>query len=778
MRMPTRAVDRRRARAVAAAAAQQATSAGVALPADLRIWALAGWSPGASADGAPEAADGAGGADGGGGADGAGGAGGGGGGAGKGGGEARAGREADNGDRVGEVGELAVVLEQATSARRRKAKGLHVTPAWLADHLVERCLAAASVEPAPECGPMAPHSGAGSAGAMSVCDPACGGGAFLIAAARGLEARGHSRQEIIRDLLWGADVDPVGLAAAEVALALWAGEAPPPGHLVAGDALARGAALWRGAPVGGFGAVVGNPPFLSQLGRATTRPAAETERLRARFGEAVRMYTDAAWLFLLLGCDLVRPGGAVTMVQPLSVVAARDAAAVRAALGERAHLHELWVEDRHRRAFAAAVQVCAPVLTRSTGEAAPAGPSGGGSEAQVETIRQLDGSAGDPAEPEAEASPQPAAPATAGEAATDRAWADRLADAVGVPAVEIDESACVRLGALAEVAAGFRDEYYGLVPLVREAEPPGGGHPLGDAERPAGGDGEQPRGGEGERLRDGQRPSDAERPRGGEGERLSDGQRLGEGEQPGGGDAERPGGGEGERPGGGEGEQPEGGEGERPSEGERPGVGDGEARLVTTGALDWGRTSWGERPARFAKRIWNAPVVDAAAAAALDPAHPVTRAVWRWLERTSGPKLLVASQTRVVELAVDPGGRWVPSVPTLAVVPRNPDDLWLLAAAVSSPTATAWLWRRAPGTALSRDALKVAARDLADLPLPSDRGAWEQAAAAFRAYVEAPDPAAFGVYAEAAARAYGASPELVAWWRDRAQSSIDSTRGG
>lgn len=602
MRMPVRAVDRRRARVVATAAVQRASAAGVELPAGLRIWALAGWEPGTDLP-----SDAAGDLDG--------------------------------------AGDLAVVLERATSARRRKAKGLHVTPAWLADHLVERCLAATSIEPAPEGGAIRPHSGAGSEGAVSVCDPACGGGAFLLAAARGLAARGHSRQEIVRDLLWGADVDPVGVAAAEVALALWAGEAPPLGRLVVGDALARGAGLWRASPVpaGGFGAVVGNPPFLSQLGRATARPAAETERLRARFGDAVRMYTDAAWLFLLLGCELVRPGGAVTLVQPLSVVAARDAAAVRAALGDRAHLHELWVEDRGRPAFAAAVHVCAPVLTTPTTAPAAAAADGGTSRG---------------------------AAAVAGEMASDRAWADRLAEAVGVPAVEIDESGCVRLGAVADVAAGFRDEYYGIVPLVHEADDPDG---------------------------------------------------------------------------------------------------EGAARLVTTGALDWGRTSWGERPARFAKRIWDAPVVDVAAAAALDPTERSTRAVRRWLERTSGPKLLVASQTRVVELAVDGGGCWVPSVPTLAVVPRRADDLWLLAAATASPTATAWLWRRAPGTALSRDALKVAARDLADLPLPADRGAWEQAAGAFRAYVEAPDPAAFDAYVEAAAKAYDASPELVAWWRARAE---------
>ena len=139
-------------------------------------------------------------------------------------------------------------------------------------------------------------------------------------------------------------------------------------------------------------------------------------------------------------------------------------------------------------------------------------------------------------------------------------------------------------------------------------------------------------------------------------------------------------------------------------------------------------------------------------------------------------QLLVATQTRVVELAVDEQGSWVPSVPTLAIVPRSVDDLWLLAAAVASPTATAWLWRRAPGTALSRNALKVAARDLSELPLPVDAVLWAAAADAFRAYASAPSAAAFEDYVVAAAGAYDAPDDLVAWWRDRVEPVIDSTR--
>jgi hypothetical protein len=566
--------ERDRARVVAEAGLRRAAAEGLTLPEGLAIWALANMTPW-SKPGPPAEP---------------------------------------------EPGELAGVLERATPAAQRQSHGLHVTPAWLADDLVARALAR-TPEPVP-----------------TVCDPACGGAAFLLAAGRALEGQGLPRAEVVAEHLWGADVDPVGLAAAELALTLWAGELPPPGRLVVGDALAEAASLWPAAPDDGFGVVVGNPPFLNQLERATVRSAATTERLRDRFGDVVQPYTDAAWLFLVLACDLVRPGGVVTMVQPLSVVAARDGAAVRAALGERAVLRDMWVEDRPRRTFAASVHVCAPVLV--VGERVACGDE------------------------------------------VDRVWADRLADAVGVPEVSMGAGSAGRLGDRAEVAAGFRDEYYGLIPLVREA-----------AAQP---------------------------------------------------DADR-------------------------------------APLVTTGVLDWGRCAWGERPVRFARQSWAAPVVDRAGVDALDPAAPTTRGVRRWLTRTGAPKLVVANQTRVVELAVDVEGTWVPSVPTLAVVPHRPEDLWLLAAAAASPAATAWLWRRAPGTALHRDALKVAAGHLADLPLPVDEDPWREAAAALEVFVtDAGTEAgatAFDSYVAAAAAAYRSTPELVEWWRARLPA-MESTPTG
>jgi hypothetical protein len=543
-------------------------------------------------------------------------------------------READGGDDP--AGLVGTALEAATDTDRRRTQGLHVTPRGLADDLATRAWAG---------GPDARR------GAATVCDPACGGGAFLVATARRLHRHGIDRRAIARHHLWGADIDPVGLAAAEAALALWAGEPPPPGRLVVGDPLRSGATVWADPPPGGFGAVVGNPPFQGQLGRTTARSDDDRRALRARYGDAVRAYTDTAWLFLLLGCELARPGGRVVLVEPRSVIAARDAAAVRAAVAQLADLQELWLDDT--RLFSAAVRVCAPVLARrADDEAAPAGQD-----------RRADGEAA-PAGPDLRARPSGA-----------DVWRHRWAQASGVPAVDLGGADVVTLGEWATVVAGFRDQYYGLVDAVCEA---------GEA---------------------------------------------------------------------------------------RPGT--EPAPLVTSGVLDWGRSRWGDRPVRYAKRRWRAPVVDRDR---LADVPPIAR---RWVERTRAPKLVVASQTPVVEAAVDLEGRWVPSVPALAVVPHVPGELWRLGAAVLSPAATVWLELRTGGTALDRGALKVTGPHLAALPLPTDLAAWDEAAVALRRHVDDPCATTLDRYLDAAARAYAIDTAVTAWWRDRAGTVVhrDLTAG-
>jgi hypothetical protein len=200
----------------------------------------------------------------------------------------------------------------------------------------------------------------------------------------------------------------------------------------------------------------------------------------------------------------------------------------------------------------------------------------------------------------------------------------------------------------------------------------------------------------------------------------------------------------------------------------RPPLADDEAPLVTTGLIDPGGCAWGHRPARFAGAVLARPVVDLAALATGDPRLAA------WVRARRVPKVVVASQTPVVEAAVDAGGRWVPSVPLVALIPRGSaatsgdaaGHLWHLGAALCAPPLSAWAAARCLGAALSPGAIKLRPDELLDLPLPTGvTGSRRLAAAAER--LRAGD--VHGC-AERAMVAYGIDdPSLLAWWRARAR---------
>src|SRR3954447_17034666 len=294
------------------------------------------------------------------------------------------------------------------SPLRRRALGAFYTPGDVARRLVDLALD-------------------GLAGAPVVCDPACGDGAFLLASAESLHERGLPRAVVAGDLLWGCDIDPAAVAATRDAVVAWSG-VDPGDHLVVADGLTIGE-RWQGR----FDAVVGNPPFLNQLERATVRRAPLPPALDA----IARPYTDTAWLFLVLALGLVRSGGRVVLVQPHSVVAARDAAPVRDAIGPA--LEGLWWCDELM--FEASVRVCAPVLGRASG-----------------SVRRWSGR--DLSDASTVAWPQ-------------ASWSALVpSDVPGIDLATNDTT----LGDIATATAGFRDQYYGLHPAV--VDEPGGDLPL------------------------------------------------------------------------------------------------------------------------------------------------------------------------------------------------------------------------------------------------------------------------------------------------------------
>lgn len=401
----------------------------------------------------------------------------------------------------------------------------------------------------------------------------------------------------------------------------------------------------------GFDAVIGNPPFLNQLESLTASDRGASRLYAARLGLVRPGYADAAFLFLLLSVRLAtsggREGGRVSLVQPQSLLASRDAQPIRAELLRHASLTNVRVCSG--REFAgASVWTCIPSLRI-------------GSKSAVEKQHRFPGPRGRPASGRLRAEADPS-----------ETWSHMAATAIGVPQCLVRSDLTV--GSIAQATADFRDEYYGLRGfLIEESDLPS---------------------------------SDRD-------------QTL-------------------------------------------------FPRVVTSGLIDPSECLWGRRSARIHKTVWRRPCADAARLQA-------EGTLGAWLSRRLCPKAVLATQTRVLEVFVDERGTLLPSTPLISVVPHSPGDVWLVGAALSSPVATVLARTRFGGTALSFDAIKLSAKQAMSLPLPHVRAEWEHAAELFRS-AHACDRredrlAMLEEFAELAANAYGlASAERAAvnsWWKSR-----------
>jgi hypothetical protein len=564
----------------------------------------------------------------------------------------------DDGRDPGALGRL---HQELLDPDHRHRRGVHYTPAPVAALLVTRALGGLADRSLDRSLPL-------------VCDPSCGGGAFLLAAADHLQ-RGGAGPAAAVTALHGIDLDLLAVEVTRVALVLHAAGAGVHGDELAGVAAAvvaqvvQGDALHRTWPgEGRLDAVVGNPPFGGQLARSTARGADAASAARVLLGGSAAGYADTAGLFLVRAAAACAAGGVVAMLQPLSFLGARDAGAVRRRLEEQAVLEEVWLADE--RLFGAAVDVCAPVL-RVAGPLAAPEPTG--------SVRVTVGSAGGRVE------------VSRARLARSGTWAPIVAAATGVPALDLGDRPV--LGGLARPTAGFRDEFYALAPFVTD---------FGDPEAPA-----EP----------GSLPP-----------------------------ARAPGG----------------------------------ARLVTAGLVEPARTLWGRRTTRLAGTRLRAPMVDVVALRAWADGPDGDRRLAAWADARLRPKVVVATQTRVVEAAVDDDGSWWPSVPVISVVldPECDDDehRWLVAAALSAPPVSAWAAERSGGTALAPQALKLSARQVAEVPLPIDRDAWCEGARLLRLVEGATDDgeraerllAAGRVLTDAHTLAPAAAAEVLRWWAGRA----------
>lgn len=552
----------------------------------------------------------------------------------------------------------------------RRQGGVHYTPRVLAEYLAARAIDAATA----------------SLGrpVESVCDPACGAGAFLVAAADRLHEIGLDPVDIVSARLRGFDVDLSAVAVAREVLISWA-------RMRVGDEslqvepniqLRDGLDPDLIESSDSYELVIGNPPFLSQLRSDTSIDRQRMERLSEHLG-GLDPYVDASALFLALASRSTAQGGIVSLIQPQSFLSVKGSQGVRDSLLEDCELVSIW--SSAASFFKASVRVCA-VTVRSVGErrtfaASEPSPSAvkvswGGDRRSMSQV--VDSSVDSPAR--------------------GASWGPLLAESVGIPSVDtqplhtmwkgsVDPAnsstvpfADLRLGDIATATAGFRDEYYALVDSCVEQNP-------GD-------------------------------------------------------------------------------------------MGDSSPRLVTVGMLSPFRSDWGSVTARIGGRQWTRPTVDT------DRLDHASGRVARWAHRRMVPKVLVATQSRVVEAAADPDGRDVPLTPLIAVEPlpdwldRLPgatpqSGLWWIVAALSAPPVSAIALAANLGSGLSVQSLRWSAKSILDLSLPSEAQHWAAGAelAQQLSTVEQPERRAlleqFGRSMCLAYRVRNADAVLD-WWLERA----------
>jgi hypothetical protein len=185
-------------------------------------------------------------------------------------------------------------------------------------------------------------------------------------------------------------------------------------------------------------------------------------------------------------------------------------------------------------------------------------------------------------------------------------------------------------------------------------------------------------------------------------------------------------------------------------------------KLITSGLIDPFRSLWGLKTTRFNHVRY------------LEPAVNITRSrrdlfIDGWIKTRLVPKLLVATQGKVIEVLPDEIGELLPSVPVVTVLARS-DTFYLLAAALGSPPVSLFAKQQYYGTALATSAIKLSAKQILDLPLPQDQKRWERsaelAAELFRNNTET-DLDVWQEYAAVATEAYGQrASQISKWWLD------------
>jgi adenine-specific DNA-methyltransferase len=212
-------------------------------------------------------------------------------------------------------GDLAGPRYERELARRadecRRSGGVFYTPADVADFIVEQTLR-----------PLVAEMPANGVRSLRVLDPACGCGAFLLAAYRWLcdwreTSAGHrlrpTQRRAIARRLAGIDIDPVAVKLARESLGKAAGlpAAELADNIRVGDALLAHDDWFCGR----FDAVVTNPPYVNIRRLAKSREGALADAYRRRYRCAAGAF-DLYTLFVERSVAALAAGGRIGAIVP------------------------------------------------------------------------------------------------------------------------------------------------------------------------------------------------------------------------------------------------------------------------------------------------------------------------------------------------------------------------------------------------------------------------------------------------------------------------------
>lgn len=210
-------------------------------------------------------------------------------------------------DSIREIARLGRLYEEKLDKSQRQRTGIFYTPPEVAAEVVRTAL-----EPV-----LARCQTQEAVLKLTVCDPACGGGIFLLETCRQLAehlagmgaALPEAKKHVAKACLTGVDCDPAAVVLARQSLALYTGQSPEDfPRVVCADSLKS----WHDPtifPASGVDVMLGNPPFLG--GRKIRRALGDAyfDFLTREFAPGASGNADLCAFFLRLAGKVLRPGG-------------------------------------------------------------------------------------------------------------------------------------------------------------------------------------------------------------------------------------------------------------------------------------------------------------------------------------------------------------------------------------------------------------------------------------------------------------------------------------